>query len=833
MAGRAFSPTDAAFAKLKALLDGAALAGFDSPDLSESDTRSKLIDPLFIKVLGWTENDVRREKPVADGYVDYVIGAEFPHLHVEAKRLQPRFQLHAAESTRNLKLSGPHLLANKGIRDHIEQAARYSFELGTDCCVLTNGSQFLLWRTHARGRSWRDGFAYVWHSYEDILRNFAEFYGILSADRVRAGSLHEALDKVDGVTSPNFVPRTYIHNPDRELVRNPYWAKMSRVFGPLLAETPDDEQTRRQIIEHCYVSTPLSDRVDDSIDQLIRDSLPKRLADAGVSDLQPGDRAFEHQIDSDIKLGRPKTYLLTGGVGSGKTTFLRRFALTVQPELIRAYCTWIHIDYLPLGNVAPDDIDRELRIYTYAEIRRIIEAETPDRLPLSGEGLRELFAKQVERAKLTRLHGVDEASGEYQRIINDTVGSLYDDDVAFVEAALARQVKRGWRIVLVLDNSDQLGESFQQSLFLLSQKLSRDLSAVSIVALREEKFFAAYRRGIFDAYGDHRFHLGSPLLSKVVQRRLSYGLKKYESYCEEAGVSDDEREEVVLLVRTFIRSATQQNENIVRLLSCVSNGDMRYALSMFRNFVSSGNTYVGKILQLIRELGAYTVPFHEFAKSAILGNRRFFNAESSDVVNIFVPSSARGASPLTAPRLLARLDAGVSVASPHGEGFIKTSQVLAEFRESFGTAEDVVARSEELLRRGLVESEPPRETDILKTDALKISASGAYYWRYLARSFAYLDLVFVDTPLNELALAKELASMAESTDLEVRFARVRKFLDWLSQVEAQELGATRAATGPYSRSLVVEIRDQIEKEIRVIARKTGASSDPVPDIASS
>jgi len=40
--------------------------------LTESDTRAKLIDPLFKTVLGWSEAEIRREEPVAKGYVDYV-----------------------------------------------------------------------------------------------------------------------------------------------------------------------------------------------------------------------------------------------------------------------------------------------------------------------------------------------------------------------------------------------------------------------------------------------------------------------------------------------------------------------------------------------------------------------------------------------------------------------------------------------------------------------------------------------------------------------------------------------------------------------------------------
>ncbi|GAN32859.1 hypothetical protein [Candidatus Brocadia sinica] len=39
--------------------------------LSESDTRSKILDKLLIDVLGWSETDIKREGYVKVGFFDY------------------------------------------------------------------------------------------------------------------------------------------------------------------------------------------------------------------------------------------------------------------------------------------------------------------------------------------------------------------------------------------------------------------------------------------------------------------------------------------------------------------------------------------------------------------------------------------------------------------------------------------------------------------------------------------------------------------------------------------------------------------------------------------
>ncbi len=103
--------------------------------------------------------------------------------------------------------------------------------------------------------------------------------------------------------------------------------------------------------------------------------------------------------------------------------------------------------------------------------------------------------------------------------------------------------------------------------------------------------------------------------------------------------------------------------------------------------------------------------------------------------------------------------------------------------------------------------------------ALRITASGAYYWRFLVRSFAYLDLVWVDTPINVKELAKNLAELADATDLRVRFRRVRMFLDFLKRQEEQECRDAVRRSGPYKTTMMPQIIGQVEKEIEEISTK--------------
>ena len=509
-------------------------------------------------------------------------------------------------------------------------------------------------------------------------------------------------------------------------------------------------------------------------------------------------------------------------MGSGKTTFLKRFAQIVDRDIVDRFTVWLHIDFLTFGNIDSTVVEQELRTYVYRQIRSSLEARFQDLLSSSGDQIRALFEDEIEQANKTSLYGLSHDSPEWLAGVNKVVADCFRNDELYSYAALRVLRRKGRRVVVIFDNTDQMGETFQEHIFLFAQRLSADYRALCIVVLREEKFFAAYRRGLFDAFGDRRFHIGSPDLKRVIYKRLEYGRKKFATLAGSdlsMGLSTDDLKRIDTLLRGFITSTAERNLNIVRMLASVSNGDMRHALDMFRDFISSGNTNAEKIIDIVSRSKRYAVPFHEFAKSAILGSRKYYRSSVARVVNAFKQSDAHGASHMTACRILARMAVAEGAASAHGEGFVAVHTLLREYRSSFGYADDYLQWMGELLRRSLVESEPPRVIDVRQADAVRITAAGAYYWRYLVRSFAYVDLVLVDTPIADHALAMQLAEMAESTDMSVRFRRVRAFMDYLKEKEGEELARWAERSGPYQASHADEICRQIEVEIEGIAAK--------------
>src|SRR5439155_6185525 len=77
-------------------------------EVSEADTRAKVIDAILVDVLGWPEGKITREKYVSErGYIDYTLFVrDRRYLAVEAKREGSAFKLPGAGKHQYLKLSG-------------------------------------------------------------------------------------------------------------------------------------------------------------------------------------------------------------------------------------------------------------------------------------------------------------------------------------------------------------------------------------------------------------------------------------------------------------------------------------------------------------------------------------------------------------------------------------------------------------------------------------------------------------------------------------------------------------------------------------------------------
>jgi hypothetical protein len=152
---------------------------FINEDLSETDTRSKILDKLIINVLGWSEFDIEREGWVRVGFFDYEIKTSAFQFVIEAKKNFNEFKLPIKGNEVKIKS------IYDGNKEVIDQIRQYVFEKGLSYGVITNGSQFIIGQfSNTQGKDWKEQKCIFFKDLTDIKKNFDKFYDLLSRESV-------------------------------------------------------------------------------------------------------------------------------------------------------------------------------------------------------------------------------------------------------------------------------------------------------------------------------------------------------------------------------------------------------------------------------------------------------------------------------------------------------------------------------------------------------------------------------------------------------------------------------------------------------------------------
>jgi hypothetical protein len=294
-----------------------------------------------------------------------------------------------------------------------------------------------------------------------------------------------------------------------------------------------------------------------------------------------------------------------------------------------------------------------------------------------------------------------------------------------------------------------------------------------------------------------------------------------------------DRPAIADFLRIIEKSIFEQNRNIARFIEALCFGNMRQALDMFTMFMTSGATDVDKMLNIYRRSGSYFVAFHEFVKSIMLGDRLYYKDEASEILNVFDCGAERNASHFTSLRIVRALSQRRGEWNREGQGFVEITTLLSLSEDIFCNREDVLRSLNRLIAGQLIEANTKSSESISGASHVRVTSSGWYYSNFLVKSFSYMDLVLQDTPLNDPGAEGKLRYYLGQADnlsdredqklerMQVRFARVRVFLDYLSREEEKERKQfnLQETAGIWAEPFVPAIRAQIEKEIRWIERR--------------
>jgi hypothetical protein len=259
--------------------------------------------------------------------------------------------------------------------------------------------------------------------------------------------------------------------------------------------------------------------------------------------------------------------------------------------------------------------------------------------------------------------------------------------------------------------------------------------------MREERFFASNIHGTLDAYKITGFHISSPRHQNVFVKRIEYILKLLRIDNLRSILMFDVDEKTISEISSFLELLLNEfkktDSSLNKFLSSCTQGNIRLALLLFRQFILSGYT---NIYEMVSK--QYTIILiHQVLKPVMIPSRYYYDESLSHIPNILQIRSKDVGSHFTGLRILHLLTQKFEKSK---ESYTELAEMTAIFAETFSMLDDFRMNLSIMLKHGLIESRNRLDCYSEHVDAIKVTAFGVYFLKELHMHFTYLDLVCVD-----------------------------------------------------------------------------------------
>ncbi|MBW1248380.1 hypothetical protein I7860_16975 [Pseudomonas tolaasii] len=761
--------------------------------LNEADTRHKVIDFIIHDLLSWPRNRVFHEEHIHGGYADYVFkkanGDDL--LFIEAKKEGVFFELPIphknGETSCFIQISK--LLTDKNIKAAMTQVRTYCFDSGCEFACITNGHEWIFFKSFEKGKKWESLQAFVIRSlsyfeveYTKAINNFS--FIAVNEHATLSTLLNSAHPKDRGVFFPKEKIPSYSHTITANRLATSLRPIASYYFGVIT-----DHDT--EFMERCYVSQRDYQSTHEGMRSILHDSLSPYLESHNIQQLDDTGKGgrLGGKLTKNLKNKKQGDVLvLFGGKGAGKSTFIKRLLHHNPPRWLKDHAVIAIVDLLKV----PED-KTVIRDLIWASL--IVEIDTDNLLSSTREELvNSLFKDRFEIALKQDLSGLSEQSEAFNIKLNQLVSDWKLDKKYCAKKIVEYWSEKDKGIIIVVDNTDQYSTLIQDFCFSSAQEISKELGCTTLISMREERFYNSKIHGVLDAFQNSGFHISSPRPAEVFKKRLDYTASLLQDETRREAIIDISDDKFITDCCTYLEILNKTFSNdlspLNNFLSACAHGDIRLSLDLFRSFLLSGYTNVDEMISA----GSWSFQIHQVIKPVMIPTRYFYDENLSDIPNIYQLRSNRNSSHFTSLRILRKLAKTIDSSTP---SYLSIAELRSYFAEVFNMLEDFEKNMDVLLKHGFVESNNRLDQYTDNVDSVKITNYGLYMINELAFYFAYLDLVCTDCGIYSEQTSNYLTEAAKKeyglftkgdrvARVQVRLERVEEFIKYLKVEEERE-----------------------------------------------
>lgn len=788
--------TDVSFVKTQENLSGwlNAVSELNRGGYSESDTRSKYIDSLLTQVLGWDESQISREGHVNSiGFFDYIFNSTVNKFVLEAKKTDIDFYMPRSKSIKYKALQDK----NSPLRAAIEQGINYAATRSIDIVVVFNGKQLAVtYLPYISYQNIQD--TYLFQNIDEIRDRYTRLYNLLSPISDGVTAIKELLctSEESGLirSRPPFKDKITNSQPDTnakadENVLARYFAE---IHGRYFSDITSDEE----LLKKCYCESDAAGKLEREIELVLRDRSP--LIDYPIKEIQTSKKSAGDfgNIFLENKNGT-KLFLLLGGSGVGKTTFIFRYFNYLLSEDDKQFFVWLYLDFKKM-----DEEGREIDEFVSSELHEQL-SEKYENLELytSAEKIKAIFQKDIKKESGTiALLPTEE---EKSRAIIEVIKENKEDKRHHLKRIFEYLRSMGIGTCVIYDNVDQLATDMQKRIFKHSNVIRESLKTTVICTLREEVYYDHRTDKELNYAQVERFHVPSPRLLNVISRRI----RVLKDETDENDIINVKTQQGALvrirkldIIEVITRTFLGKVDNL-HLIEMLANNDLRNCLKYFKDIISSYNINFDELVgsaikQAAGQEETRIIDSSQILRGLALQDRvHFLEGKTEPLINLFSAGNDGFFSHFTKIRILKYAQSRVHLTVGHlPHGYFSVSEMFSEqFKSTVSNINQFIDVLKKLQKVGAIINSNGTLNKVEPDDYIRLGPAGKYYLDNLMFNPFYLSLVSTDTPMVSEDKYTRIARMYHQSLSESEVMKKRRFIgmskafvDYLVEEESKE-----------------------------------------------
>jgi hypothetical protein len=733
---------------------------------TESDVRMKLIDRIFVDILGWPFANVQLEESQESGRSDYRLLVDGRgRLMVETKREGRDLGINESNSARFFKLNGA-VFNTEASKQAIRQLIGYCAEEGIDLACATNGRQWFVFRASRQdGIKVREGSAFVFGSLESVREKFQVFYDLLSYQAVCEYRYRAMFHEAEGNPVRGRAFRKPVRPPESRVFLEP--DKLSRDIDRIMLSFfqdlsgKDDTEARRA----CFVTTSESDAAEHNLSR-ISEELRDRVQALGTAD--PSE--ITEVIKRAKEMQRHEMILLVGTKGSGKSTFVDRFFNDVLTSNIAKDCVIIRIDLSPSGGDASkvvDWLDQHVLEATELAAFQGRDSTTPEYEDLQG-----MFYGEYSRWKNGPHKPLYERDkGAFKEKFGEHVEEIRKSKPRDYILGLLHQIAGSWKRVpcIIFDNADHFDVPFQEAVFNYANSIYSRSICLLILPITDTTSWQLPKQGPLQSFHSESFYLPTPQTEHVLRKRIEFIETKVKEEKPEKGRGyfigkgipldlDNIRAFTACLQTLFVSTGS-----VAEWIGRLANHDVRRCLQLTREIVGSPHIQASELLAAYVEKSTVETSLEHIKLAIIRGKYDVYPLGiNSFVHNVFDILPDIETTPLLAIRILEYLR-GAWEANPDNDARYVGVHAIQTYFHEIGIDQGTVVRAvNALLQTGLVLDFNPTAKTIAINSRVQVSPSGRQHLIWSVSDWVYIESMAYATPLLDESVF-EIVSQSVAT----------------------------------------------------------------------